>query len=59
LSERDKKAGGGAKRAWPLFMGFPLIIAVAVAAVFLSGEQPQLAAQGQPPQPEEQPSGGG
>jgi hypothetical protein len=59
LSERDKKAGGGAKRAWPLFMGLGLIIAVAVAAVLLSGERSQLAAQGQPPKPEEQPYGGG
>ena len=40
MSERDKKAGGGAKRAWPLFMGLPLIIAVAIAAVLLSGNGP-------------------
>ncbi len=59
MSETNKKAGGGAKRAWPLFVGLPLILAVAVAAVLLSGERPQPTAQEQQPPPEEQPSGGG
>jgi protein-disulfide isomerase len=63
LPETNKKAGEGAKRAWPLFVGLPLILAVAVAAVFFSGggERPGLAEQEQPPQPveEEQPSGSG
>ena len=41
----EKRAGGGARGAWPLFVGLPLIIAVAVAAVLLSGERPQPTAQ--------------
>jgi hypothetical protein len=65
LSDTDKKMGKGgqdAGRAWPLFVGLPLILAVAVAAVLLSGGggSPQPSGQGQPPQPaEEQLSGGG
>jgi protein-disulfide isomerase len=57
LAETNKKAGGGAKRAWPLFVGLPLILAIAVAAVlFAGGERPP--AQGQQPRvaQEEQPS---
>jgi hypothetical protein len=58
LSETDKReAGGGVKRAWPLFVGLPLIAALAVAAVLLSGERSQPAGQEQPPQSEEQPGG--
>jgi hypothetical protein len=59
LSEMNKNSGGGAKRLWPLFVGLPLIIAVALAAVLLSGERSQPAGQEQPPQPaeEEQPPG--
>ncbi len=61
MSETNKKVEGGAKRAWPLFVGLPLIIAVALAAVLLSGERSQPAGQEQPPQPaeEEQPPGDG
>jgi protein-disulfide isomerase len=55
--------GRGVGRAWPLLVGLPLILAVAVAAVIFSGggERPGLAEQEQPPQPaeEEQPSGSG
>ncbi len=57
MAETNKKAGGGAKRAWPLFVGLPLILAIAVAAVlFAGGERPP--AQGQQPRAaqEEQPS---
>ena len=50
MSETDeRKAGGGVKRAWPLFVGLPLIIALAVAAVLLSGERPQPTAQERQP----------
>jgi hypothetical protein len=56
LSEKDMKAGGGAKRAWPLFVGLPLIVALALAAVLLAGERPQPSAQGQPA---EKPAGAG
>jgi protein-disulfide isomerase len=58
LAETNKKAGGGVKRAWPLFVGLPLILAIAVAAVlFAGGERPP--AQGQQPRAaqEEPPSG--
>ena len=41
----EKRVGGGARGTWPLFLGLPLIIAVAVAAVLLSGERPQPTAQ--------------
>ena len=43
----EKTAGGGARGAWPLFVGLPLIVALAVAAVLLSGERPQPTAQEQ------------
>ncbi len=43
----EKRAGGGARGAWPLFVGLPLIVALAVAAVLLSGERPEPAAQEQ------------
>ena len=52
MSETNKKAGGGAKRAWPLLVGLPLILAVAVAAVLLSAERSQP--PGQEPQPAEE-----
>jgi hypothetical protein len=58
LLDTDKKGrdGGGALRAWPLLVGLPLILAVAVAAVLLSsGGRPQPAEQ----PAEEEPSGGG
>ena len=32
-----KEKSAGAKRAWPLFVGLPLIILIAVAAVAFSG----------------------
>ena len=57
MSEMNKKAGGGARRAWPLLVGLPLILAVAVAAVLLSGERPQPAGQPQQSAQKEQPSG--
>jgi protein-disulfide isomerase len=43
----EKRVGGGARGAWPLFVGLPLIVALAVAAVLLSGERPQPTAQEQ------------
>jgi hypothetical protein len=49
LSETNKNPGGGARRLWPLFVGLPLIAAVAVAAVLLSGESSQPAGQEQNP----------
>ncbi len=42
----EKRAGWG---AWPLFVGLPLIVALAVAAVLLSGERPQPTAQERQP----------
>ena len=58
MSETNKKAGG-AKWAWPLLVGLPLILAVAVAAVLLSGggERSQPAGQGRPAEGG-QPAGG-
>jgi protein-disulfide isomerase len=59
LSEANKKPGGSARRAWPLFVGLPLIVAVAVAAVLFSGgERSQPSRQEQPRQSaeEEQPA---
>ena len=41
----EKKAGGGARGMWPLFVGLPLIVVLVVAAVLLSGERPQPTAQ--------------
>jgi hypothetical protein len=58
LSETNKKPGGSARRAWLLFVGLPLIVAVAVAAVLFSGgERSQPSGQEQPRQAaeEEQP----
>ncbi len=52
MSETNERS---AKRAWPLFVGLPLIVALAVAAVLLSGERSQPTAQRQQPQP----AGGG
>jgi hypothetical protein len=52
LSEMNKNSAGGARRAWPLLVGLPLILAVGVAAVLLSGERHHSAGQ-------ERPSGGG
>jgi hypothetical protein len=37
LSETNKKPGGSGKRAWPLFVGLPLMVAVAIIAVLFSG----------------------
>jgi protein-disulfide isomerase len=61
LSETDgpiKKGedGRGAGRTWPLFVGLPLILAVAVAAVIFSGggERSGLAEQEPSPQPAEE-----
>ena len=42
-----EKEARGYKRAWPLFVGLPLIILIAVAVVAFSGGQ-QRASQGQP-----------
>lgn len=46
-----KEKSAGARRAWPLFVGLPLIILIAVAAVAFSGtkEQASQPAEGQPP----------
>ena len=55
MSETNKRS---AKRAWPLFVGLPLIVALAVAAVLLSGERPQPTAQRQQPAEEEAASRG-
>ena len=52
MSETNENSGGGARRLWPLFVGLPLILAVAAAAVILSGERSQPA--GQEPQPAEE-----
>ena len=49
MSETNKNPGGGSRRLWPLFVGLPLILAVAVAAVLLSAERAQP--PGQEPQP--------
>jgi protein-disulfide isomerase len=54
LSETErpiKKDGRGVGRAWPLFVGLPLLVALAVAAVLLSGERPPPTTQEQRPQP--------
>jgi hypothetical protein len=62
LSETKKNSGGGTKRLWPLFVGLPLIIALALAAVLLSGERSQPTArehQPQSAQKEDQPAGFG
>jgi hypothetical protein len=61
LSETNKNQGEGARRLWPLFVGLPLILAVAVAAVLLSGGRSQPADQEQPPPSEggQARSGGG
>lgn len=59
MSEANKRS---AKRAWPLFVGLPFMVALALAAVLLSGERPSPTTQEeQRPQPaqEEQPAGGG
>ena len=58
MSETNKNPGGGARRAWPLLVGLPLILALALAAVILSGERHRSAGQEQQPPPEERPSGG-
>ena len=47
MSETNKRSS---KRAWPLFVGLPLIVALAVAAVLLSGERSQPTAHRQQPQ---------
>jgi len=59
LSETKKNQGGGARRLWPLFVGLPLILAVAVAAVLLSGDRSQPTGQGQPPPSEGRQAGSG
>ncbi len=62
MSETSKNPGEGTRRLWPLFVGLPLILAVAVAAVLLSGERSQPAGQEQIPPSEgrqEQASRGG
>ncbi len=37
-----KENGAGGKRAWPLFVGLPLIILIAVAAVVISGGEERV-----------------
>ena len=58
MSETNKNPSRSARRAWPLLVGLPLILAVAVAAVLLSGERQRSAGQEQQPPSEERPSGG-
>ena len=60
MSDTDKD-GRGAWRAWPLFVGLPLIVALAVAAVLFSGggERSQSAAQERQAAEEEPSEGGG
>ena len=41
-----KEKSAGAKRAWPLFVGLPLIILIAVAAVAFSGEKERASQPG-------------
>jgi protein-disulfide isomerase len=49
----------GVKRAWPLFVGLPLILAIAVTAVlFAGGERPPAQVQQPRAAQEEPPSGG-
>ena len=57
MSETNKNPGGDARRLWPLFVGLPLILAVAVAAVLFSGERSQPT--GQPPPSEGRQGGSG
>ncbi len=66
-----KEKSAGARRAWPLFVGLPLIILIAVAAVAFSGgkERASQPAGGQqsgekgsaerPPQAEKEQASGG
>jgi hypothetical protein len=58
LSETNKNPGGGAGRLWPLFVGLSLIMAVAVAAVLLSGERSQPSGQNPPSEGRQARSGG-
>jgi hypothetical protein len=62
LSDTGRKGKDG-RGAWPLLVGLPLILAVAVAAVLFSGsgERSRPAGQEQAPQParEEKPARGG
>ncbi len=51
-----KEKNAGARRAWPLFVGLPLIILIAVAAVAFSGTK-ERASQPADGQPSGQPSG--
>jgi protein-disulfide isomerase len=57
LAETNEKAGGGAK--WPLFVGLPLILAIAVAAVLFAGGErtPAPGQQQRAAQEEQRPSG--
>ena len=41
-----KEKNAGAKRAWPLFVGLPLIILIAVAAVAFSGTKERASQPG-------------
>jgi hypothetical protein len=59
---RKGEDGRGIGRAWPLFVGLPLILGVVVPAVIFSGgERPGLAEQERAAQPaqEERPSDSG
>ena len=57
MPETNKRS---AKRAWPLLVGLPLIVALAVAAVLFSGGGERSQSAGQERQPaEEEPSGDG
>ena len=60
MAQTNKKAGVGAKRMWPLFVGLPLILGIAVAAVlFAGGEQPAAERQQPRAAQEERPLSGG
>jgi hypothetical protein len=50
LSRMNKHLGGSSNRVWPLFVGLPLTLAIALAAVLLSttGERPQPAGHEKP-----------
>jgi hypothetical protein len=54
----EKKDARGTKRAWPLFVGLPLIILIAVTAVvFSGGEEGTPRSESGKPSAEEDPAG--
>jgi hypothetical protein len=58
LSETKKNPSRSARRAWPLLVGLTLILAVALAAVLLSGERQRSTVEEQQPSPEQRPAEG-